>query len=300
MSQPKLIVILGPTASGKSQLALHIAESLNGEIINADSRQFYRELNKATAKPTQEDQKRIVHHLVDCASICESWDMARFVRRAQDAIDQILAKGKQPIVAGGTGLYVKALLFGVDDIPAIDPEIRSKLAERLAQEGIEVLYKELQKQDPEGAERLAAGDTQRILRALEVKEQTGQPLHTFWKGPQESLYDYLKLALDWPREALYQRIDHRVTLMMQDGLLEEAQSLWRQYPENALLRKTIGYREWGEWGFEDVESVQSEIQKNTRHFAKRQLTWFRKEGDINWFDPTDSQSLHQMAIDFCQ
>lgn len=290
----KILCIVGPTASGKSSLALCLSQLFNGEIVNADSRQFYRELNAGTAKP--KDQRGIRHHLIDCTSIVEPWSVGDFVTQAHAAIATIVSRGKLPIVVGGTGLYLCALLAGLAPVPEIKASVRSALAADLRDKGLEVLYAELCAQDPKMASRLHATDTQRILRALEVLRQTGESLSSFWletaSGP---VYDALKIGLNPDREDLYSVIDARVWEMMSDGLAQEARSLCQDFTDNLVMQKTIGYAEWRKVGFDDQDAVVALIQQNTRRLAKRQMTWFRREKEIVWFVPKKNGASFSLA-----
>lgn len=294
----KIVVILGPTASGKSHLALELARHFSGEIINADSRQFYQELHIGTAKPLAFERAEVPHHLIDCASLADPWDVVRFVEAAYARIRDVATRGHLPIVVGGTGLYLRSLQFGVDAIPKIPEVLREQLRAESVQNGLPEMYARLQKLDPVGAERLRPQDTQRILRALEVVMHTGKPIHEFWQNATTASYETLRLGIDWPREQLYQRIDARVDAMLAAGLKTEVQSLAKLFPENAVLSKTIGYQEWLQHGFADDALVKSEIQKNTRNFAKRQMTWFRKETDILWQKPDDFAAVQKKIENF--
>lgn len=281
-SSVNVVAIVGPTASGKSALAMALAKRVAGEIVNADSRQFYRELNIGTAKPGAVEREGVAHHLLDCTSLDAPWDVAQFVRAARVAVEDILAKKKIAIITGGTGLYLRSLLFGLDAIPPIDPHLRSHLRSEHQSFGIAKLYQRLQTLDPMGAKRLQPNDTQRILRALEVVLQTQKPLHEFWQKQNQPQWPCLRFALQVERSDLYQRINARVDMMLRLGLKCEVMELSKRYPNNPVLNKTIGYQEWLKLGFDDDASVRQAIQQNTRHFAKRQLTWFRKETDIVW------------------
>jgi tRNA dimethylallyltransferase len=294
----RLVCLIGPTASGKSELALKIAKRLHGEIVNADSRQFYRELDIGTAKPSPEDRALIPHHLVDCASIASPWDVAEFMRAANEAIIDIAGRGNLPIVTGGTGLYVRCLLFGLAEIPQAPLTLRTELEDRLANDGLDGLYGDLKKLDPEGANRLHPTDTQRVLRALEVVLHTGRPIHEFWQSRTKALFDHLTLGLNPEREALYRAIDARVSDMAKRGLREEAKALITAYPENPILAKTIGYAEWTGVGTDAATepAVIADIQANSRQFAKRQLTWFRRESHVRWLDSTDGQNAADEAV----
>ncbi len=294
----KALVILGPTASGKSSLAIELAKKFSGEIINADSRQFYQEMHIGTAKPTAAERTNVPHHLVDCTSLTDAWDVVRFVEAAHACVRDITARGHLPIIVGGTGLYLRSLQFGVDAIPKIPESLRAEIRQEALELGLPAMSARLQKLDPVGAERLSPQDTQRILRALEVVMHTGQPIHEFWQNASNATYQTLRLGLDWPREQLYQRIEARVESMLAAGLKDEVQSLAANFPENAVLQKTIGYQEWLQYGFADVALVKSEIQKNTRNFAKRQMTWFRKETDVVWQKPDDFSAAQKLVEDF--
>jgi tRNA dimethylallyltransferase len=287
----KLICIIGPTASGKTAAAIDLASKTNGEIVNADSRQFYQEMNIGTAKPSKDELAEIPHHLINVASIQEAWSAAKFVDHAKMAIADIASRGKQPILVGGTGLYVKSLLFGLDEIPQVEAAIRDQIKEDLVKLGLPALYQELQKVDVVSAQRLSENDSQRIMRALEVYRQTGNPIHSYWKQQKTPTMPYLKIGFEVDRDVLYARINKRVIAMLDLGLQNEAQELFKNYPDNEVLLKTIGYAEWAKFGFDQVSKVCDHIQKNTRHFAKRQLTWFRNEDDVQWLDSQD-MALH--------
>lgn len=281
---PKIIVIVGPTASGKSSLALKVAQQFNGEIINADSRQVYQEMDIGTAKPTLEERKRVPHHLIDVLTPNDQWDVNQFVKMADQAILEISKKNKLPIIVGGTGLYVRGLLFGIFDVPKIDPKIRRVLEKRLKIEGNESLYSELKSIDPEAALRIELNDWIRIVRALEVFQATGKTITEYQKEHKfkRAKYDYLKFMFEVERPELYERINQRVDQMMDEGLKTEALKLLEKYPHSTVLKKAIGYAEWNLKNDmnEDDGGVIDSIKKNTRRFAKRQLTWYRKESDI--------------------
>lgn len=276
-----MLFVVGPTASGKSAFALELAHKLGGQIINADSRQFYRELHIGTAKPTTDELKRVKHHLVDCASIAQGWHVGDFCTAAREAIAVIQSQNKPVLVVGGTGLYIHSLLYGLDSIPPVPQDLRDAINQRHLKNGIAPLYQELCGLDPESQKRLKPNDTQRILRALEVVLHTGKPIHTFWLMGKKPLLDFVMVAADLDRETLYRRINERVVKMVSDGLKDEVQNLWSTHPENRVLKSTIGYQEWMETGFHDDAAV-ALIQKNSRQFAKRQITWFRHEKGVEW------------------
>jgi tRNA dimethylallyltransferase len=293
-----LICIVGPTASGKSNLALKLAQEIGGEIVNADSRQIYREMIIGTAKPSLDEQALVKHHLIDVTTLREPWSAGDFVRAADEAIADIHARDKIPVVVGGTGLYVRSLIEGLDIVPDIDPSVRKNLQARLADEGLTKLYSELAALDPEAHARLKPGDTQRILRALEVVLQTGQTLAEYWqKNPSAPRYEAVMIGMNLPRPVLHERINERVHAMMAGGLAREARNLWDQFPQNAVLSKTIGYAEWPvcTWNPFAAEKL---IALNTRQFAKRQMTWFGKNEEIVWVDVSaqDGGIAEAMAV----
>lgn len=287
-----LICIAGPTASGKSHLAILLAKHLGGEVVNADSRQIYSEMNIGTAKPTRTEQQSVPHHLIDCASLSKPWSAGLFARAAADAVQQIRERNRIPILVGGTGLYLKSLIQGLDDIPEIPQTVRAHWQERLQNDGCESLYVELQKCDPQTAAVLRPTDPQRILRALEVKTHTGQGLSEYWNTGGSGKLEARVFVLDWPREILHKRIAQRVTLMLEAGLKNEVEKLWQEFPQNEVLLKTIGYAEWMKHGWDQDARVAQMILQNTRQYAKRQLTWFRHQMDCTWIPMNGDQTMN--------
>lgn len=306
MVRPNVITVAGPTATGKSALGIAIGERFGGEIIGADSVQIYRYLDIGSAKPTQEERRRLPHHLIDFMDPADPYTAADFRRDALAAIEGIVDRGRLPIVVGGTALYVRALLRGLCPAPPADSEIREALAQRAATEGWPALHRQLAELDPEAANRIHPNDRVRIERALEVVIATGRPLsdiqsrHAFASSDLASL----QIGLDLPRDVLFERIDARVEWMFEQGWVEEVESLLaRGYDPGLKPLQAIGYRDVvrlidGEWSREDA--IQR-IQRDTRRFAKRQLTWMRKEEDILWCDPRDglSTDLERRIRDFC-
>jgi tRNA dimethylallyltransferase len=295
-----LVVLCGATATGKTAIALELAERFNGEIISADSRQVYRWLDIGTAKATAEERRRVSHHLLDVVDPDEDFSAADFARLGRAAIDRIHLRGRLPLLVGGTGLYLRILTQGLAATPAADPGLRSALQQQEEQDGPGSLHRRLLEIDPPLAGRLAPGDLVRIVRALEVHALTGRRLsdlqaeHAFRERP----YRLLKIGLDLPREQLYKRIDARVLQMFAAGLPEEVQSLLRRgfLPELKAMR-TIGYREWISHlqGGCSAEEAVALIQKHSRHYAKRQGTWFRHDPEIIWVDSfLDSARIHQL------
>lgn len=291
-----ILVIAGPTASGKTRLAIELAQKLGGEIINADSRQFYRGMDIGTAKPTPAEQHAAQHHLIDVADINQPWSVGDFVREARHVISRIHENKKLPIVCGGTGMYVQALLEGLDEIPEVPAEIMTQLMTRLEHEGLAALYAELRHKDLAAAEFIGKTNTQRILRAMGVLLHTGKSITTFWSRSKknkdnDAAYDALQIFLDLPREIVTQRIDARVDEMLKRGLREEARALWQRYPESPLLSRTIGYAEWLQDSFEKEDAVAEKIKTHTRQFAKRQVTWWRRIKDVHWVKAGESEKM---------
>lgn len=288
---PPVVTILGPTATGKTALGIALAEALpeGGEIINADALQVYRGLDIGTAKPTPEERARVPHHLVDILDPAERYSAGQFARLAREAIADIRSRGRRPIVVGGSGLYLRALLEGISPVPRGNPEVRARLRRRLDDEGLDALRRELEYTDPATAGRLDPGDTQRILRALEVAEVSGVPLSE-WLARQpygENRLDAVRVGLTLPRSLLYDAIEQRVVRMMENGWVDEvARLLDRGLSPSAPAFQAIGYRQLARHLREgtplDEETVK--IVRATRRYAKRQSTWFRKEPGIHWHD----------------
>lgn len=292
---PPAIVILGPTATGKTALGLYLAEAVDGEIVNADALQAYRGFDLGTAKPSPEERARVPHHLVDVLEPTERYSAGAFARRAREAIAGIRSRGRRPLVVGGSGLYLRALLEGISPVPPGDPGVRRRLRERVEEEGLAALYGELRARDAATAERLPPGDTQRILRALEVVEVSGTPLSE-WIGRRpygDERLPAVRLGLTLPRSLLYDAVARRVARMIQRGWVDEVAGLLAQGLDPAAPAfQAIGYREIarhlaGEWS---LDRAVEETVRATRRYAKRQLTWFRKERDIIWLDARDAES----------
>jgi tRNA dimethylallyltransferase len=295
-------VLVGPTAVGKTAAALDLAEALGAEIVNADSMQVYRELDIGTAKPTPLERARVRHHLVDAADPDEPYDAARYAREGRAVIADLHQRGVPPLVAGGAGLYLKALLAGLFHQEEAIHTVRPRLARELADQGLCALYTRLESLDPATARRLAPGDTYRILRALEVVEATGRPLsalhaaHGFLDRP----YDALKIGLTLPREELYRRIEARVDLMVAQGWLEEVRRLLRRYAPEIKSLQALGYRHLVAvlHGALSLEEAVEQIKKETRRYAKRQLTWFRADPEVRWFSPDQTEEIRILGRNF--
>lgn len=300
----KILCILGPTAVGKTEMAFKLAKEFQAEIINADSRQVYKEMKIGTAKPAESDLNQIPSHLFSFRNLNQKWDASQFQKKADDIVEQISSRSKLPIVVGGTGLYIKALLFGFFEGPVIDPKVRKNLENELkTSSGLSKLYAELEDVDYEASCKIHPNDSIRIIRALEVYRQTGKTMSSFQKEHafRNPRYDYLKIGLKRDRAELYDAINKRVDHMLEEGLESEVKALFEKYSlEHSLLSKSIGYQEWITYfnSSQTKEEVINKIKQNTRHFAKRQLTWFRNENDIEWFDWNDFRSIKKRVEGF--
>ncbi len=294
MTTPPLLIVLGPTATGKSALGLALAEALDGEIINADALQVYRGFDIGTAKPSLAERARVPHHLIDVLDPHERWSAGEFARRARVAIAEIEGRGRRPIVVGGSGLYLRALLLGISPIPPGDETVRAELRSRLAEKGLAVLRTELAQLDPASHERLMAGDTQRILRALEVALVSGKP-QSEWIAERPfggAPLSALRIGLTLPRSLLYDGIAGRVTRMVEQGWVEEvARRLDEGLDPELPPFQAIGYHQLVLHlrGEKPLAEAIEETVRATRRFAKRQETWFKKEPEVTWFvaDPLD-------------
>jgi tRNA dimethylallyltransferase len=288
--RPKIVIILGPTAVGKSEVALHLAESVDGEIINADSQQVYRLMDIGTGKPSKADRERVPHHLIDIVAPNEDFNAALFRRLATESIRQIHARGRNVIVCGGTGLYLKALTRGLFEGPGQDPEVRQVLEQEIAANGVASLYQRLERIDPTVVSSIHPNDRQRIVRALEVYRLTGRPLSEWQKehGFQENPFEIFKIGLLRERAELYNLINLRCGRMIEEGLLEEIQGLVeRGFDLDLKPLRSVGYRQMGQVlrGTQSMNGAVEEMKQETRHLAKRQLTWFRRDEEIRWFHP---------------
>ncbi|MFO7577181.1 MAG: tRNA (adenosine(37)-N6)-dimethylallyltransferase MiaA [Pelovirga sp.] len=285
-----LLVICGPTGSGKSSLALDLARHYPLEIISADSRQVYRGMDIGTAKPTAAEQALVPHHMIDLIDPDEEFSVAAFIDRARPLIEEIHLRDRLPCVVGGTGLYIRALLGGMADLPTGDDNLRRSLHRQEEEQGSGSLHAELRRRDPVAAARIHPHNLIRTVRALEVCLLSGRPFseivaaHEFVDQP----YSVLKLAPDHPRTELYRRIDRRAEQMLEAGLVDEVAGLVRRYCAGLKALQTLGYREVLRYLAGDLDAARmcGEIQKFTRQYAKKQLTWFRREPDMIWVDST--------------
>ncbi len=296
-----VLVICGPTGSGKTTLALSLAEKFPLEIISADSRQVYRRMDIGTAKATSFEQAIIPHHMIDLVDPDQEFSVADFVDLARPLISQITARGNIPCIVGGTGLYIRALLGGLADLPSADQKLRKQLHQREQEEGAGSLYRELQRVDSVAAAEIHPNNLIRIVRALEVCIVSGRKIselkaeHSFSEQP----YRVLKLAPDFPRSELYSRINQRTGQMLSSGLVDEVRGLVEDYSFELKTLQTLGYREVVQYLKEEIntEQMSDDIQKHTRQYAKRQLTWFRKEADIIWVDSSMKSGKVVKSID---
>ncbi|ANW95753.1 tRNA dimethylallyltransferase [Wenyingzhuangia fucanilytica] len=280
-----LITIVGPTAIGKTALSIKLAQHFNAEIISCDSRQFFKEMTIGTAVPEPEELAAAPHHFIQNKSIQEEYSVGHFEREALEKLHDLFTKHNIVIMVGGSGLYVDAVINGLDHFPTIDPSVREQLNKRLASEGLESLQKQLKELDPETYHEIAIENPHRIIRALEVCIGSGQTYSSFKNKPKTPRnFTPIKVGLKAEREIIYDRINRRVDIMLQKGLLKEVESLYSQKHLNAL--QTVGYREIFQYldGTIDFDFAISEIKKNSRRFAKRQLTWFKKDENTLWFD----------------
>lgn len=287
-SAKKLIVIAGPTAVGKTAAAIKLAQQLNTEIVSADSRQFYREMSIGTAKPDAEELAQVKHHFIDSHSITENFTVGDFEKEALRLLDQLFKTHDQIIMVGGSGLFIQAVTQGFDDLPTADPAIREKLNQEFAEKGISHLQSRLKEVDLNYYNQVDLNNPQRLIRALEVFEATAKPFSSYRKAAINMRpFESVKIALNLPREQLYDRINRRVDLMVEQGLIEEVRSLSSHRQLNAL--NTVGYSELFDYfdGITDLDTAISLIKQNTRRFAKRQLTWFRKDKDMKWMIADD-------------
>jgi tRNA dimethylallyltransferase len=299
----KVVVIAGPTASGKSGLAVELSLRLRGEIVNADSMQVYRHMDVGTAKPSPAERRMVPHHLLDVVDPDEEFNAAVYRSLALPAIRDVLGRGKVCLVVGGTGLYIKTLLGGLLQCPTSDRGLREKLHEQAEEQGLEAMYRRLEELDPVSAKKIHAHDKVRILRALEIIDLTKKPLSSLVQshGFQDSAFLALKICLQIGREELYHRINERSLLMVKMGLVEETKDLLaRGYSPDLKPMKSLGYRHAVRHleGRYDREEMVRQLQLDTRRYAKRQLTWFRADPSIIWVDPLRKEHLVETIASF--
>lgn len=291
-----VIVVAGPTGVGKTAVAIQLASHFHAEIISADSRQCFKELSIGVARPSAKELKEVTHHFIASHSVQEEVNAVVFEEYALKKANQLFKKHDVIIMAGGTGLYIKAFCEGMDDIPAINPEIRSNIVEQYELKGIEWLQEEIQKKDPEFYHAGEIKNPQRIMRALEVIESTGQSILSFRKGKKaERDFNIIKIALELPKEELHRNINTRVDKMIEAGLVDEVKRVAAFRQLNAL--QTVGYTEIFDYLDNKISLEQASelIKKNTRQYAKRQLTWFRKDKAFQWFNPFSKEQIISFA-----
>jgi len=294
-TNPLLIVILGPTASGKTALSLTLAERFSGEIVNCDSVAVYREFEIGTAKPTREERDRVPHHLIDICSPDETMTAGDYARRGREMLGELKRRGRLPIVVGGTGLYLRALLEGLFPGPQRSEELRERLRQRSGQRGSKYLHRLLTRMDAGAAEKIHPNDEPKLIRAIEVCLSARQPMTRLWEQGREPLTGFriLRIGLDPDRQQLYARINQRAAQMFAAGLPEETQGLMQQFPKSPVLG-SLGYRQAvqllrGEFTREQAITA---AQQGHRNYAKRQMTWFRREPDVHWMKGFgDEQSI---------
>lgn len=282
----RLVVIVGPTGSGKTDLSIRLAEHYRAPILSTDSRQVFKGMPIGTAQPTEEQLARVEHYFIASLDITQEFNCGQFEIEALALLDHLFMKYETVIAVGGSGLYVRALCEGMDELPKADPRLRTELSERLRKEGLSVLAGELRKLDPVYYEKLDRNNPARVLRALEVCYQTGRPFSSFRTGVRRKRdFEIVKVGIDLPRDVLYERIDSRVDLMMEAGLEAEVRPLYPFRHLNSL--QTVGYKEL--FAYIDGKCTRQEavelIKRNSRRYAKRQLTWFRADSSVRWFSP---------------
>ena len=301
-NQNFLLLVVGPTAVGKSDLCIKLAKKFQTEILSCDSRQFYREMNLGTAKPSLEELQTVPHHFINSLSITDPYDVQQYEKEALVLLERLFQQHRAVVMTGGSGLFADAIQFGLDDIPAVGAELRQEIIQEYQENGLGWLQGEVARVDPDYFAVVDRDNPQRLMRALEVCRGTGFPFSSFRvKKKVERPFQVIKIGLDLPREVLYRRIDQRMDSMVASGLFEEAASLFAQRELNAL--QTLGYSEI--FGFlegkYDREETLRLLKRNSRRYAKRQLTWFRKDTSLVWFDPSQYEEVlvyltDQMAL----
>lgn len=289
-NKPKVIVIVGPTASGKTALSIELAKKINGEIISCDSMQIYKDMNIGSAKPTIDEMQGIKHYLIDVVKPTERFNVAEYKKRAEQAIDEIIKKGKVPIVIGGTGLYANSLIYGIEyNEIEFDEKFRNDLMKKAeTEEGLQFLYEEAKKIDPIAIEKISNNDKKRILRIIEIFHSTGKTKtqQEIESRNKDIKYDYKVFAINIERPILYERINKRVDIMIQQGLIDEVEDILKKYKEFPTAMQAIGYKEIVEYlnGNITKDEAIEKIKQESRRYAKRQITWFKRIQNITWLN----------------
>lgn len=306
ISKPKIIVIGGPTASGKTGLSVELAKKINGEIVSADSMQVYKGMDIGTAKVAEEEKEGIKHYMIDIIEPNERFSVSDYKLLAEKSIQEILKKGKTPIIVGGTGLYINSLIYNIN-YPNIkfDEDYRKFLEERAEKEGLEILYKEAYNIDKEAAEKISKNDKKRIIRMLEIYKETGKTKTELENESrkEELQYDYKVFAINLDREILYDRINKRVDMMFENGLIEEVKSIYKKYNKFPTAMQGLGYKEVVEYleGNYNYETMKEIIKMESRRYAKRQITWFKAIENIVWLDgQEDKQNNINIILEVCK
>lgn len=294
MNKPKLVIIAGPTAVGKTEISIQLAHAINGEIISADSMQVYKRMDIGSAKIMPDEMQGIRHHLIDVLEPTEEFNIVRFQKMAKMAVDEIISKGKIPILVGGTGFYIQSLLYDIDfrEEENIDATIRSSLQLFAETNGKEALHERLKEIDPEAAEAIPPGNVKRVIRAIEFYETHHEKIssHNKEQKEKESPYDFAFFVLTDERPLLYERIDKRVNLMLEKGLIDEVRALKSEgLTRSHISMQGLGYKEILAWldGEISLDEAVYILKRDTRHFAKRQITWFKRERDVKWLDKSE-------------
>ena len=303
----KLVVLLGPTGVGKTELSYSIADYLSSPIISADSRQLYREISVGTAAPTSEQLAKYTHYFINTLELDDYYSAAKYEADALQLMWQLFSTHKALLLTGGSMMYIDAVCDGIDDIPTVDEETRSMMLERYKEEGLERLVQELRLLDPEYYEIVDRKNPKRVIHALEICYMTGKTYTSFrTRTISPRPFEHLKIGLTRPREELYNRINERVTQMVENGLVEEARAIWERYRKQDIPRpnslNTVGYKELFDY-FEGKCTFNEAIEKirqDTRRYARKQMTWFRRDEDILWFHPNQKTEIFQAIDDFLQ
>lgn len=294
-----LVSVVGPTAVGKTKFAIELAQYFKTEIVSADSRQFYREMEIGTAKPDEEELAAAKHHFINSHSIEEHYSVGMYEKDVLKLLDELFAKHSTVVVVGGSGLFFKAIWEGFDEMPDVKPDVRAELNEVFKEHGLEPLLKELLAKDPAFYKEVDRANHQRVIRALEVIRSSGEPFSSFRKGEKASNrnFENVKIGLEMERQLLFDRINHRMDLMIDAGLFEEAKQLEKYKDHNAL--QTVGYSEIFKYldGEYDREEAVRLLKRNSRRYAKRQMTWFKRDAEIKWMQPNDLQEAIRLITE---